>query len=447
MNFNRLIQSITSTVSLVVRTATSRELLKKHLATPLYQNAYYLMVGTAIDSVLGFVFWIIAARFYSAEAVGLGSAIIAALGLLALLSELGLGIGLVRFLPGAGRNGNDMLNTCLTVSGSASIVIALVFLAGLGFWSPALLPVRQDPIFFTLFAVFAVVKALLPLVNNTFLARRNAKFIVITNIIGTSLNIALVGVFALLFNSAFGLFVSCFLASATALAIAVIWFLPRMQAGYRPFPKIQKGVLNELGRYSAGNYVGRLLLQMINNILPLIVINILGAEMNAYFFVAWTVAGVLRIIPSSISNSLFAEVSNEEKSLQTNTIKSLKLMLLLGLPVILLVLIIATWLLLLFGQSYSDNGALLLRLAALSVIPWGINYLYISIARVRKTVVDVIKVAGASTLLSLGLSYFLALKMSLVGVGIGYLAGQSIVAIAVVVSLWRDYHSRPERTG
>jgi len=419
--------------------ATTRELLKKHITTSLYQNAYYLMTGTAIDSILGFVFWIIAARLYSDEAVGLGSAIIAALGLLALLSELGLGIGLVRFLPSASRQANDMLNTCFSLSGMASTIIALIFLAGLGFWSPDLLPVREHPIFLTSFVIFAIVRALWPLLACTFLAKRNTKFIFFTNFIRSSLNITLVGFLALIFNGAFGIFASYFLATSIALTIAVVWFIPKVQPGYRPFPKIKRGVIKKLWIYSSGNYVGRLLLQMTNFVLPLMVISVLGADMNAYFYIAWTIVTVLFVVPSSIFNSLFAEGSNEEKSLRTNTIKSLKLMLLLALPVIVLVIIIADWLLLLFGQAYSDNSTTLLRLAILSVVPWGINYLYISIARVRKNVWDVIKVAGASTIISLGLSYFLMLKMDLTGVGIGYLAGQSIVAAFATTSLWREF--------
>jgi len=443
-NHSKFSQRIKGIFTEVVRTATSKELLKKHLATPLYQNAYYLMASTAITSILGFVSLIIATRFYSTEAVGLSSAIIAALGLIALFAELGLGIGLIRFLPGAGKNSNDMLNACLTISGLASIAIALIFLVGLDFWSPALLPVRQNAIFFSAFVIFAVITALQPLVADTFLARRNTKFILISNIIAGLSKLALVILFATFLNNAFGIFTSSGLSTAIALVIAVIWFLPKVQSGYRPIPKIKKEVLNKLGHYSVGNYIGRILLQMTPSILPLMVINILGAEMSAYFHVAWAVVSVLLVIPSSIFNSLFAEGSNDEASLRANITKSLKLMLLLLLPATLLILMIAGKLLLLFGQTYSDSGALLLRILALSVIPWGINYLYVSIARVTKNVSGVIKVAGLSTGFSLGLSYFLMLKMSLAGVGIGYIAGQSIVAIAVVIYLRRGYSFQPQ---
>jgi Na+-driven multidrug efflux pump len=114
-------------------------------------------------------------------------------------------------------------------------------------------------------------------------------------------------------------------------------------------------------------------------------------------------------------------------------------MLLLLLPPTLFILIIADKLLLLFGQAYSDNSSLLLCIVLLSIFPYSINYLYISIARVTKNISSIIKVTIVLTSLSLGLSYFLMLNMGLIGVGIGYLAGQSIVAIGVVIFLWRGY--------
>jgi len=421
-----------------------REGLKSLYGVSLYRNAVYLMVGTAVADITGFVFWMIAARFYPVEAVGLGSAIISALGLLALFTELGLGIGLIRFLPGAGKNGNNMINTCLTLSGLASVAVALIFLAGLNFWSPALLVVRQHPIFFTAFVVFAVATALRPLVSNAFLAKLNTKFIVIAAIIGGSLKIALILLFAMFFNDAFGIFASTGLAVAIAVLVAGFWFLPKVQSGYRPFPKIERRVLNELGHYAVGNYAARLLLQMTPLVLPLAVLNILGAEMNAYFYIAWTIAIALKVIPSSIFNSLFAEGSNDEASIRTNTAKSLKFMFLLLLPLTILILIIAEKVLLLFGQAYADYAALLLRIVVVTVIPWGINYLYVSIERVRKNVKGIITVTAVVTFLSLALSYLLMLNMGLVGVGIGYAAGQTIVAIAVVIILWRRYHSRAE---
>ena len=416
-----------------------REGLKSLYGISLYRNAVYLAVGTVVTNIAGFVFWAIAARFYPTEAVGLGSAAISALGLLAIFSELGLGIGLVRFLPGAGKDGNDMINSCFTLSGLASVAAALIFLVGLRFWSPALLVVRQQPIFFAAFVIFTLAMALRLLVDYVFLAKLNTKFTAIANVITGALKIALVPVFAMFFTNTFGVFASTGLAVAIALLFAAFWFLPKVQNGYRPFLKIERRVLNELRHYAAGNYVAGILLQITPYVLPLLVLNILGAEMNAYFYIAWTVAVIFQFILSSIYNSLFAEGSNDEASIRTNTSKSLKLTFLLLLPLTLLILIIAEKLLLLFGQAYADNAALVLRILVVAAIPWGINYLYVSIERVRKNVKGIIAVSAVATCLSLGLSYLLMLKMGLVGVGIGYIAGQTVIAIAVAIHLWRRY--------
>jgi O-antigen/teichoic acid export membrane protein len=286
-----------------------------------------------------------------------------------------------------------------------------------------------------------MVTALQPLVLNTFLARRDAKFILIFNIIVGLLKLILVIIFAIFLNNSFGLFLSAGLAGSIGLVISIISFLPKVQSGYRPRLVVKKEAFNEIWHYSIGNYISRSLLMLTPLILPIIVVNVLGTEMNAYFFVAWAIANILMVIPSSISNSLFAEGSNNETSLKANTAKSIKITFLLLLPPTLFILITADKLLLLFGQTYSGNSSLLLRIVLLSIFPYSINYLYISIARVTKSIGNIIKVTAMLISLSLGLSYFLMLKMSLIGVGIGYLAGQSIVATVVAIILWRNYKS------
>lgn len=77
----------------------NREDLKKHLSDPLFKNAYFLMLSSITSAGSGFFFWLIVARFYPAEEVGLASAIISAMGLIGMLSLLGFDISLVRFLP------------------------------------------------------------------------------------------------------------------------------------------------------------------------------------------------------------------------------------------------------------------------------------------------------------------------------------------------------------
>jgi len=403
------------------------------------------MTGTIMNSVLGFIFWIIAARLYSSEVVGLGSAIISAFRLLALFAELGLGTSLVRYLPAAGKNGNDMINTCFTLSGSTAFIVSLVFLFGLSLWSPALLPVSQHPLYFVAFMFFTFSTVLQPLALTVLLARLQTRSIFIVNVAAGILAIVLAGIFSIFTDGPLGLFSAMGLAIGITLVLCVFRLIPRVQNGYFPLPGLNLKILGEVGNYSAANFVSKGFLLMTNFILPLIVVNTLSAEMNAYFYIPWSVGVVLQFIPAAVSNSLFAEASNDEITLQANINKSMKLVVLLALPAALTIIAISGFLLSLFGREYSENGTSLLRVLALSIIPWGIIYIYIGIARVKKNIRGLLIIPVCASGLSLGLSYVLMTRMGLVGIGLGYLAGLSVVALPVLFHLWRSRHSPNRR--
>ena len=65
----------------------------------LLRNAGSLAATTGLTSVFGFVFWIIAARKFSPQAVGYGSAAISAMMLLGTVGMFGLGTVLIGELP------------------------------------------------------------------------------------------------------------------------------------------------------------------------------------------------------------------------------------------------------------------------------------------------------------------------------------------------------------
>jgi len=436
----QLAASVASILQQVLRVATCPKLLKRHFENPLYKNAYYLMANTMATSLLGFVFWMVVARFYSPTDVGLASAIIAATGLLASLSNLGLGFGLIKFLPTAGGKTTRMINSCFTLSGLISLLATLIFLAGLDFWSPALLPVREHPIFLFAFVIFTVAFTLSPLLDQTFIAQRSAKFAFIKNVAAGVIKIPIPVVFATFFG-AFGIFASAGLGVAAATTVAALWLLPKIQRGYQPFPILQKEVINDMVHYSLGNYSAQLLWVAPSLVFPLMVVNILGAEANAHFYIAWMIAGLLMMIPNAISISLFAEGSYDEKGLLQNTKRSLVLALLLVLPAVLVVFALGSKLLLLFGETYSRNATALLWVLVLSAFPLSINYLYLSFCRVRKNIRRLIRISAVASCLALGLSYPLMLRVGILGVGIGWTAAQSLVALIIVFILFGNRHA------
>jgi O-antigen/teichoic acid export membrane protein len=93
----RLATFVKATLAGAFKAVTSKEGLKSLYLVSLYRNALYLMVYYLATGLTGFLFWAVTARLYPAEEVGLASSVISAMGLLALLSTLGLDYGIIRF--------------------------------------------------------------------------------------------------------------------------------------------------------------------------------------------------------------------------------------------------------------------------------------------------------------------------------------------------------------
>ena len=431
----RLILNLSTIIP--AKVTSIKETITKNFDLPLVKNASHLILGSGIQAGLTFLFWIIAARLFETTEVGLTTALLSVLGIFALIGELGFGMGLIRFMPGMGDKQNALINTCFTLSGLFSSLLAILFIIGLPIWGQAFIPLFNSPIFSFLFILFSVIMTIIPLLYNIFLAKRATKFIVYcTSIAGVS-RIALLLVIIFLAHSVFGLFFISFLSTFAGIFIGLFLFLPQVMPSYRLLPTIHTGLLREIRNYSAINYASRLILQITPLILPLMVVNILGSEMNAYFAMSWTIVAIAQVVPTSLFNSFLAESVNEKKLNKKNFKRVFFLMLELLIPATILMILLASFILSIFGSTYSEQGTSLVRILALSTIPWGIIYLFITVERYKKSSLSIIFATLASAVLSIGLSYLLMSTWGLIGLGIGYLAGQTIVAIIVGILMWK----------
>ncbi len=423
----------------VVTIATSKQKLRQLFSVPLYSNAIYLMTANVIAAISGFAFWIIAARFYPAEIVGLASAVLAAIGLLANLANLGLGYGLIRFLPNSAGKENNLLNSSFTISILASILISVIFLGGITFWSPALIFLRHEPVLLVAFIVFTIAFTLRMVGGEALIAKRRTGFLLVMGAIFNVLRLPLVILMAGVFHS-FGIFGSWSISLWVALLFNFLLFLPRVQAGYRPRLNVSREVKGML-RFSSGNYISNLLRVAPVMILPIMVINILDPESTAYFSITWAVAGTVTMVAESASMSLFAEGSHDEDKLGINIGRSLKMVFLTLVPAVILVLVFADKLLLAFGSSYSESATTLLRILTLSAVPLAINTIYLSIKRVEKKLSILIGITALLAISILALSYILLPGMGITGVGIAWVISQGTVALVIIASFIKRHIS------
>ena len=90
-------------------------------------------------------------------------------------------------------------------------------------------------------------------------------------------------------------------------------------------------------------------------------------------------------------------------------------------------------LLLLYGGQYAKNAVPLLRWLAIGAFPVAINMIYFNIKRVQQDVKPVILLASLMAVIVVLTSYLLLPKLGIIGVGIAWLGGQSMIACIAIV--------------
>ena len=375
----------------------------------LYSNAMYLILSQATMAGLGFFFWVIVARYYTEAELGYSSAIISTIGLVALIGHMGLDSFLMRFLAGA-ENPRRLLNTCLTYSAIATGAAAVVVAAGFRWWAPRLAFVSTQPLFFAAFVCFAVISTLSGVAGSGFVAGRQAKYLLLKDALFSGTKLFLPLLFVQYFH-AFGVVASWGLATAIGLFASLLLFMPRVLPGYTALPTLGARLVRRAWGFSGMSYLISLIAAAPKFIMPLIVLNLLGPQESAYFYVAWAIATLLFSIPTSMGQSLFAEGSQDKRRLHRDIQRATMFSVLLLVPAVLFVWFLGGVVLLAFGGNYSERSIELLRILALAGLPMTFERIYFTVLRIRgrlreltiwRTVLSVVLLSACYLLLPTG---------------------------------------------
>jgi O-antigen/teichoic acid export membrane protein len=397
----------------------------------LHTNSFYLMAANVAHAAFGFVFWTAAARLYEPREVGLAAAAVSAVGMLSMLATLGLDHAMIRFVPSA-PDPQKIVSSSLTLGVVAALLLGLGFLAGLGLWSPALLPLRESPLLVAGFIGATVCAATVGLLSSVFLACRRAGLGLVQSSVFNVVRVVLAVVLAA-GQHAVGLVGAWALGLAAAAAWGLTGGLSRAAgAGGRFRPMLRREAINDMTHYAFANYVATVLWSAPAFLLPLLVANLAGLEAAAYFYIATAVGGLVAMIPWAFSSSLFAHGSHDEGKLMRYTLDSGRAILLMLVPAVGALLLLGDEVLLLFGRAYSQEGAQLLQLLALSTVPLAVNFLFFGVRRVQRRMAGVVASTLWILIVTMGLSVLLLPSMGLVGAGVSWLAAQGSVATVLL---------------
>ena len=403
--------------------------LKKYYREPLYRNSLSIMLTQVFATFFALAFWMVAARTMSSTNVGLATAAFSSTVLIINLAPLGLDAGLTRFLPGS-NNKRGLYSTTVIITLLSSFAFMAIFLGGLGVFSPQLLFLREGWFLVALIG-FAAVTAVSSMQSTALIAARQGHFYLIQNTI-LGIRVPLIFVFASL--GTLGVFLSWDVAFlATVLFGTVVLYYYGLSMKW----EIDTKSLREIFKFSLGNYTAGIF-QMAPLIIPVMIVNAVGAREGAYYYIAHTLAMLFFTVPAGVSLSLFVEGSHE-MPLRESSIKSLKFAVLILIPAIVVIFLFGDKLLLVFGTQYSAQAVKLLWLLAVSSLLSVIPSIYSSILIVQKKIKMLNYVNFALSALMLGVGYPLLLKYGIIGMGYAWVLSYALVSIVVVwLVVWRE---------
>ncbi len=422
-------------------TRSRREILAgsrvvSHLRHPLFQNGYALIASSATTSVLGFLFWILAARFYSTQVVGLNSALISAMLFLAGISQLSLNSVLIRFVPQAGTATRRLVIYSYLLSMAVAAVIGFIFTLRLSVWEPALVTVNIGTQWQTSFILATVLWCIFTLQDSALAGLRQAVWVPLENTVFALAKILLLVELAGTMQSA-GIFTAWNI-SVLLVLLPINWLIfkrliPRhvRDTRERAVPLSRRAV----GKFIGGNYVGNLFFLASTSLLPVMVTALAGPRANAYFYPPWMIVTSLQLVALNMAISFTVEAAHDEAQLNHYGWRIFKQTVRLVFPLVIVIFLAAPLILQLFGNAYAEEGTALLRWLSLGALPNIVTAWYIGLARVRNQPRQIILVQGSFSGLMLGLSYLFLSGMGITGIGLAWFISQSVIALALLPSL------------
>lgn len=395
------------------------KMLHTSFRDPFFRNSIFLTLGLGLDSVFGFLFWTLAARLYTVGEIGIATALISSLSLIMAFSNLGLDTTIIRFMPS--HDHSKTFNTCLFITTGMAIVVGIIYLAAIDLISAELAFIRDYALLF-LFFIVAYVIALTT--GYAFLSLRRADLKLILNLIVGSRLLLLI---PFVFLGSIGIFTAFGSAYILAAVLALVLIRGYISLAF----DIDVTFIRKTFSFSAQNYIAKLFQNFPILVMPIIIVNLLGPEDAALYYVAFAIGSLLLIIPDAMSTSFFVEGSHGI-DLRKGVIRNLELTYAVLIPAVLFMVLFGDHLLGLFGKDYI-NALDLMRIFAVSSLFVTLYNLFIPLQNIRLQVRGIAVMNFVRLVLLIGLSYVFLTQFGVIGVGYAWITTYLLMSAGIAV--------------
>lgn len=421
---------------------------RRQWSDPLSRGGLALLVNTGITGVLGFGYWIIAARLFTTYAVGAAGALVAATTLFSGLGQMNLSGMLMRFLPQAGGKSRRLVLAAYVFAASASALLALISLTAIRIFASPGSPLRLDPVQSAVFVLAVAATAIFTIEDNVLVALRRAFWVPVEN---GSFGIAKIAIlFALApVGTAFALFSAWMIPlTLTIPVISAVLFFRFLPPASRPrhMTHLGRQARSAIIRFAVGDATGGLFTQAWIYLLPVLITALLGASVNALFYISFLFSSTIDQVAANYASPLTVEGAHAPGEIASLIRLALRRIFTIILPTVAVLLVISPWLLRAFGDKYVSAVPLLDLLLA-ACLPKALATVYYAYCRVqRRTHISAVMQACVcvATLTAVAT---LARPFGLTGVGCAILAVQSSAGLISWWALGRGIGRAESRNG
>ena len=363
-------------------------------------NAGSLLATTGVTSVLGFAFWTFAARRFSPQAVGYGSAAVSAMSLLGTIGVFGLGTVLIGELPRRQRRGG-LVSAALLACGLGSILLGVGFAVVAPIVSKRFGDLLGTPAEAMVFAVGVALTAVSAVFDEATIGLLRGGVQLARNLTFSVVKMAVLPAAAFLLHNKFGVGISMSWIAGMAISLggSAVWLRAR---GTQVLARPDWAVLHGLGKKVLAHNWLNLAIVVPVTLFPVLVTVVVSAQANAAFYVAWMITSFLTAVPWHLSTVLFAVAAADPDKVPRKLRFSLKLSLCIGVPAMLALCLGARFALGFFGPGYARAATFTLCLLALAYIPTLPKNFYIAVARAKGYVSQAAILLTAFAVLEMG---------------------------------------------
>lgn len=401
-------------------------------------NTGSLAGTTAITFVLGFPYWWLAARHFPPEAVGLSSAAISAMTLLASIAILGWGTLLIGEVPRQPGKEIPLINAALILVGGIGGGLGILFALIAPSISADFQPLRASLADIALFAVGVSLTAMGLVLDGGLVGLWRGDLILWRSSLFVVAKLAALFAVSQWLSYRWGLTIYATWTVGNALSLAAIagYALQRGRGIKRTYLP-HWGLLWKLGPVAFQHHILNWILGIPVMVAPMIITTMLSAKVNAWYYVAGSIGSITSVIPVALVLAGYTAGCAEPGELAH------KLRLTLGLGFVSCVLtnlvlqLFARQTLALFGQSYAEHAVWSLRIFAVGAFPLVIKNHYIVLYRIWGRVAYAILPVTAGILLELGAIVLGARLDGLLGLSLGWIIAVYVEAACMFRTVYK----------